>query len=419
MQATNPTPRNTALRSLSILAVVLIAAAAACSKGGATTASAASASAQSQLPMPPATGSAIAGGAHFTLASIAGRALAWGGNTSGEVGDGTTTQRASPVAVVGLPAPVVALATGVNHSLVVTTEGTLYAWGHNASGQLGDGTKKDRSQPAPVSGLHDVRAVAAGDGFSMALEADGSVFAWGNNQSGQLGDGKAPQDHSTPEVVRGLGAGSGVVAIAAGSSFAIVRKADGSVWEWGNGTSGQLGDGANSKLSAPTQVQGLGPGSGVIAVAGGGAHVLALKSDGTVLAWGHNQSGQLGDGTAPNDHSTPVGVAGLGPGSGIVAIAAGDSFSLAAKGDGSVLAWGNNKTGELGDGTSPQDHSTPVAVPPFTTSGPLRSLAAGGSHGLAITADNQVWAWGNNSAGQLGDGTAPTDQHTPVQVPVS
>jgi alpha-tubulin suppressor-like RCC1 family protein len=311
------------------------------------------------------------------------------------------------------------MASGSNHSLVVTTQGTVYSWGHNASGQLGDGAKTDRSRPEQVNGLHDVRAVAAGDGFSMALEADGSVFAWGNNQSGELGDGKAPNDHATPTAVWGLGAGSGVVAIAAGSSFAIVRKTDGSVWEWGNGTSGQLGDGTNGKLSAPAQVKGLGPGSGVIAVAGGSTHALALKSDGTVLAWGGNQSGQIGDGTAHMDRPTPVGVAGLGQGSGVVSIAAGESFSLAAKGDGSLVAWGNNQSGQLGDGMSGQDQNTPVAVRRFSASVPLRSLAAGGSHSLAVTADNQVWAWGSNSAGQLGDGTAPIDQLTPVPVSVS
>jgi alpha-tubulin suppressor-like RCC1 family protein len=112
-------------------------------------------------------------------------------------------------------------------------------------------------------------------------------------------------------------------------------------------------------------------------------------------------------------------VSGLGAGSGAVAIAAGESFSLAAKGDGTVVAWGNNKSGELGDGSAPQNHNTPVAVVPFGTPGPLRSLGAGASHSLAVAADGTVWAWGNNSTGQLGDGTQPTDQPAPVKVPVS
>jgi alpha-tubulin suppressor-like RCC1 family protein len=399
------------------VAALLFAAFVGCGGGGgsATTTSGPS----SALAPIPTNSSSIVGGTRFTLASLAGRSLAWGGNTSGELGEGSMTGHPTPVPVVGLSLPVVAIAAGANHSLAVTSDGALFAWGHNASGQLGDGTKKDRSEPALVSGLHDVRGVAAGDGFSMALQADGSVFAWGNNQSGQLGDGKAPEDHATPEVVSGLGAGSGVVEISAGIGFAMVRKADGSVWEWGNGTSGELGDGTNGKQSAPTQVQGLGPGSGVISISGGGSHALALKADGGVLAWGNNKSGELGDGTSPTNHSAPVGVSGLGPGSGVVAIAAGESFSLAAKGDGTVVAWGNNESGELGDGTAPQDKSTPVAVQPFGPHGRLRSLGAGGSHSLAVAADGTVWSWGNNSTGQLGDGTQPTDQHTPVKVPVS
>jgi alpha-tubulin suppressor-like RCC1 family protein len=407
---------NASVRVLIALAGLVAVSVVACSDGGTTTAPKAGSSVQLALP---ATSSSIAGGAQFTLASVEGRALAWGGNASGELGDGSRVQHPTPAEVVGLPAPVVAIASGSNHSLVVTTQGTVYSWGHNSSGQLGDGTRNDRSRPAQVNGLHDVRAVAAGDGFSMALEADGSVLAWGNNQSGELGDGKAPNDHDTPAPVWGLDAGSGVVAIDAGSSFAIARKSDGSVWEWGNGTSGQLGDGTNDKLSAPTQVKGLGPGAAVVAIAGGGTHALALKSDGTVLAWGGNQSGELGDGAAHIDRSTPAAVAGLGPGSGVVSIAAGESFSLAARGDGSIAAWGNNQSGQLGDGASREDRSTPVAVRPFSTSGPLRSLAAGGTHSLAVTADDQMWAWGSNSAGQLGDGTAPADQPTPVRISVS
>jgi alpha-tubulin suppressor-like RCC1 family protein len=301
--------------------------------------------------------------------------------------------------------------------LALLSDGTVFAWGHNRSGQLGDGTKNDRLVPARIKSLHDVRGLAAGDGFSLALQADGTVLAWGNNQSGQLGDGNAPIDHATPAVVHDLGPGSGVVEIGAGASFGMVLKADGSVWEWGNGTSGQLGDGRNDKQSAPTMVKGLGPGSGVIAIAGGGSFSLALKSDGTVLAWGHNRSGQLGDGHPGIDRAVPAAVRGLGPGSGAVGIAAGDSFSLAVKRDGTVLAWGNNQSGQLGDGTAPTDHATPVRVKGLGPGSGVRAVVAGGSHALAITGDSVVWAWGNNSSGQLGDGTAPTDHHTAVRVP--
>ena len=195
-------------------------------------------------------------------------------------------------------------------------------------------------------------------------------------------------------------------------------KRDGSVLAWGNGTSGQLGIGSSGKVSAPTQVRGLGPGSGVVAIAAGGSFALALKADGTLLAWGNNASGQLGDGTAPKDHAAPVPVRGVGRGSGVVAIAAGATFALALKRDGTVLAWGNNASGQLGDGTAPLDHVTPVAVVGLDGRQPIKAIAAGGSHSLATRADGSTMAWGNNSSGQLGDNTAPADHATPVAVAI-
>jgi alpha-tubulin suppressor-like RCC1 family protein len=267
-----------------------------------------------------------------------------------------------------------------------------------------------------VKGLHNVRALGAGDGFSVALEADGSVLAWGNNQSGQLGDGNAPMDHATAAPVHGLGKGSGAIDIEVGNSQTLVRKSDGSVWAWGNGTSGELGDGKNDKRSAPVQVVGLGPGSDVVAIAAGGSHGYALKKDGTVLAWGNNKSGQLGDGTRPTDHSTPVDVKGLGAGSNVIDIVAGDAFGLALRRDGSVLAWGKNKVGELGDGST-DDRSTPQVVKGL---GPtVVGIAAGAYHVLALKRDGSVWAWGDNSSGQLGTGVAsPSFVSLPVEVRV-
>ena len=201
-------------------------------------------------------------------ASLPPGVIGWGNNATGELADGTTVNRLTPVAMLGVATPTV-MSVGEVHGLAVTG-GQLVAWGHNRSGQLGDGSNDDRTTPVPVVGISDVRSVAAGNAFSVAVSADGSVHAWGNNASGQLGDGAPPTDHNTPVGVANLGVASGVVAVAAGD-----------------------------------------------------AHALALKSDGSVVAWGHNASGQLGDGTAPNDHSTPVAVAGLGPGSGVAAIAAG------------------------------------------------------------------------------------------------
>ena len=360
----------------------------------------------------------ITAGARFSVElQPSGRLMAWGHNATGELGDGTANMRTSPGDVRGLPARgrVVAVAAGSNHMLALESDGTVWAWGHNRSGQLGDGTKADQQTPVRVKGLHDVRAVGAGDAFSVALEADGTVVAWGNNQSGQLGDGNAPIDHASPAPVHGLGKGSGVVDVEVGTSQVLVLKADGSVWAWGNGTSGELGDGQSGKRSAPSQVIGLGPGRDVVAIAAGGSHSLALKKDGTVLAWGNNKSGQLGDATRPTDHDRPVQVKGLGPGSGVVKVAAGAAFSMALKSDGTVLAWGKNKVGELGDGTT-VDKSLPRVVTRLGSGSGVVAIAAGSFHALALKKDDSLLAWGDNSSGQIGDGAAPKNALTPAVV---
>jgi alpha-tubulin suppressor-like RCC1 family protein len=343
--------------------------------------------------------------------AIAPGVYSWGNNQTGELADGSTTMRPSPVLSTGLGQPT-GLAIGAVHGLAMLGDGTVVAWGHNRSGELGDGSTADASTPVPVVGLASVRALAAGNAFSLAIRADGSVVAWGHNRSGELGDGTAPTDHHTAVGVQGLGAGSGVVALAAGDSHALALKADGTVLAWGNNRSGELGDGTAADHPTPVTVAGLGAGSGVIKIAAGGASSLALKADGTVLAWGNNQTGETGTGDAPTDHTTPVQVRGLGPGSGVVGIAAGFDDSYALKADGAVLAWGNNQRGETGSGDAPSGHSTPVAVAGLTG---IVDIAAGWSHALALRGDGAVLAWGDNALGQIGDGTT-TARSSPVEV---
>ena len=339
-------------------------------------------------------------------------AFGWGNNATGELAVGTTVEHKSPVAMIGL-GDVTTMSAGTVHGLALETGGSVLAWGHNRSGQVGDGSHVDRLTPVAVAGLSNVTAVAAGNAFSLAVRADGAVYSWGNNASGQLGDGSAPTDHATPVPVTGLGAGSGVVAVAGGGSHSLALKSDGSVLAWGNNASGQLGDGsAPADKATPVPAAGLGPGSGVVKIAAGAAFSLALKSDGTVLAWGNNASGQLGDGSAPADHATPVPVSGLGPGSGVVKIAAGGADSFALRSNGSVLAWGNNAKGEIGNGGAPADAYTPVTVSALP---PIVDIAAGDMHGLALAADGSVFAWGDNVLGQLGDGTT-THRISPVRV---
>jgi alpha-tubulin suppressor-like RCC1 family protein len=225
-------------------------------------------------------------------------------------------------------------------------------------------------------------------GPARAAGGDGSVLAWGSDVTGQLGDGGVNFEKFTPVTVSGLGAGKPVVAVAAGTTHSLALRADGSVVAWGDDVWGQLGDGGtNTARSTPVAVSGLGAGSGVVAVAAGGFHSLALRADGSVLAWGEDGSGQLGDGGTHTNQPTPVAVSGLGAGSGVVAVAGGTRHSLAIRSDGSVLAWGYNFYGQLGDGGAPVNRTVPVAVSGLGAGSGVVDVDGGDNHSLAVRSD--------------------------------
>ena len=233
------------------------------------------------------------------------------------------------------------MAAGAAFSVAIR-DGAVWAWGANNSGQLGDGGSSNRAVAAPVSGsLTGVTAIAAGDSHALAVTSDGTVWGWGANGSGQLGDGSIT-NRPTPIQVPGL---SDIFAVAAGASHSVALRRDGTVWTWGVNTSGQLGDGTTTQRKTPIQVPGL---TGVVGIASGRLHNLALLADGTVRAWGQNSFGQIGIGSTTVTRSPAV-VTGL---SGIKTVSTGNYFSLAVATDGSVYSWGNNAGGQLGDGTT-------------------------------------------------------------------
>jgi hypothetical protein len=297
-----------------------------------------------------------------------GTVWAWGYNYDGELGNGTWNSSNVPVQVSGLTS-VTAIAGGGGHSLALKNDGTVWAWGYNYGGELGNGTWNSSNVPVQVSSLTGITAIAAGDGgHSLALKNDGTVWAWGDNEYGELGNG-TNTNSNVPVQVSGL---TGITAIAGGVVHSIAVKNDGTVWAWGNNGNGQLGNGTNTNSNLPVQVSGL---TGVTSIAGGLYHSLALKNDGTVWAWGNNGNGQLGNGTFSNSN-LPVQVSGL---TGVTAIAGGNYHSLALKNDGTAWAWGNNDNGQLGNGTN-TDSNLPVQVSGLTgvtaiAVGGLHSLA--------------------------------------------
>lgn len=348
-----------------------------------------------------------------------GSVLGWGANASGQLGDGTTDRRPMPTPVSGLGAGsgVVELAAGQSHVLARKGDGTLVAWGNNGNGQLGDGTIDNSKVPIAVTGISgELRAIAAGDGHSYALTADGKLWAWGNYSSGQLGEAHALVQ-SSPNQVVGLGTGSGVAAISAGGGFGLALKDDGSVVSWGANGAGQLGDNSTTNRPAPVAVATLGTGSGVKAISAGRDHVLALKDDGSVLSWGGNGNGQLGT----NDtmaRKMPGPVSGLGTGSGVVAVVAGPARSMALKSDGTVWSWGANAGGPLGDGTTMQ-RLTPVQVHGVNDAGFLTDVTAIAScnwASYALRSSGEILAWGYNGVAAIGDGTRDNSRLLPTPV---
>jgi alpha-tubulin suppressor-like RCC1 family protein len=357
-----------------------------------------------------AAGKATSEAATLTVATHHYRVLAWGQNTFGQLGDGNLTRSDLPVPVSELDF-VVAVAAGNRHSLALLTNGTVMAWGDGASGQLGDGEYSSSDVPVAVEGLTGVKAIAAGANFSLALLTNGTVMAWGANESGQLGDGST-EETDTPVPVRGL---TGVSAIAAGGEHALALLSKGTVQAWGNDEHGQLGNGGTKNSSTSVNVKDL---NDVTAVAAGEGHSLALLSDGTVMAWGSDGLGQLADSGVPEPaeegeertSDVPVAVEGV---SGASAVAAGQNHSLALVSGGNVMAWGADGSGQLGDGSIETSHEAPVTVSGLTG---VSAVSAGGLDSMALLGDGAVMTWGENKTGELGDGSAGEPSDVPVAV---
>ncbi len=352
-----------------------------------------------------------AGYRHTCVLTGAGGVRCWGANESGQLGNGTTTDSSKPVGVVGLAGGVTSIAAGGHHSCAVTAAGGVECWGLNDGGQLGNGTQFDSLTPVKVKGLAGrVVAVTAGAGWTCALTSAGGVKCWGWNFYGQLGNGTIGNTTSTPTDTSGLT--SGVSSISADSLHACALTTVGQVKCWGSITSDQLPQG---KTTSNIPVAVLGLGSGETAVSAGGNHACAITSSHGIKCWGANGEGELGNGSK-TDSETPLNVSTLGKG--VTALAVGSTYDFlsthtcALTSAGGVMCWGPNNYGQLGNG-SKTDSSRPVEVSGLTSG--ITAIAVGGSHTCALTKQRGLKCWGNNSNGQLGNGSL-TNSPTPVAV---
>ena len=347
-----------------------------------------------------------AGSSHTCAVLIDGTVKCWGVNGSGQLGDGTWAHKQTPTNVSGLSSRATAIECGYYHTCAILDTGGVQCWGYNVFGQLGDGTRSDRNTPVDVSGLSSgVTSLAIGGNHSCALLSTGGVKCWGYNVYGQLGNGVTAPHETTPVDVSGLQ--TGVVAITAGLHHTCAVLSSGRSVCWGNNEYGQIGDGSLTARLTPVDVSGLS--SGTTELSAGRYHTCALTNPGGILCWGHNEYGQLGNGTN-TDSSIPVNTSSLSAGAS--AIKAGQHHNCALMNSGDIKCWGHNNYGQLGDGNS-TDSTTPVDL--LGLSSTATFITAGRYHTCALLGTGGVMCWGDNMNGQLGNGTT-TRPRVPVDV---
>jgi alpha-tubulin suppressor-like RCC1 family protein len=358
----------------------------------------------------------VTGGDNFGVGLDSnGSVWTWGRNLQGQLGDATFigTVRTAPTVLNFFGQWMTAVAGGTRHALGLTAWGDVYAWGDNQAGQLGSaGGNTLGTDPRLVTGISNVIALAAGGSHSVALTASGEVWCWGAGGAGRLGNGgtsnsTAPVKSSMPVLAR---------AVAAGSSFTMALGVDGNVYAWGEGTLNELGISGGANVLVPTRIPSLGS---IRAIAAGGTHGMALHADGTVYAWGRNYEGEVGIGFTSEAGAGParVQMAVNTPLTNVVSITMGSIQGAAVRDDGTVWTWGSNTYGALGDSsrvTIPGDNASPgnraAQVPNL---GNVIAISTVSNQVFAVQAFRNVYTWGNNNLGRLGT------TKSPIELPLS
>ena len=324
-----------------------------------------------------------------------GELYGWGDNNGGQLGDGTTTNRTTPTRI-GTESDWSTVAAGVFHTLAIKTNGELYAWGSNVEGQLGDGTKTSSSTPKRIGTSSNWRYIAAGEQHSLAINASGQLYAWGDNQYGQLGDG-TNIDRSTPQRI---GNAANWTSISTKANHTLALNSSNEIYAWGLNSYGRLGDGTRINKNKPARV---GTASNWVNVSAGGSHSTAVNSLGEIYTWGYNSAGQLGDNSTAT-RTSPVKIYETMNNSGIKwkSVSAGMDHTLAVNENNELFAWGYGASGQVGPGNISFVNKI---VRKIGTSTNWSTVIGGGFSSMALNSNNELYAWGRNRDGQLGDGT--------------
>jgi hypothetical protein len=338
----------------------------------------------------------------------------WGTNTNGQLGDGSGTNRSTPVTTTSGGITWKQVSAGTDHTAAIKTDGTLWTWGRNYGGALGTNNTTNRNTPVTTfAGGTDWKQVSTGNQFTAAIKTDGTLWIWGYNNFGQLGT-NALSNRSTP-VTTFAGGTNWQQVSASNASHTAAIKTDGTLWIWGNGGNGQLGTNALSNRSTPVTTFAGGTNWQQVSCDGDATvngHTAAIKTDGTLWTWGTGTSGQLGNNTASGS-STPITT--FAGGTNWKQVSCGGYHTAAIKTDGTLWTWGRNvnalsaANGQLGDNTS-INRSIPVTT--FAGGNNWKQVDGGRYFTTAIKTDGTLWTWGLNSGGQLGDNTI-TNRSTP------